>query len=606
VNVPPGGFNRRLVLAAMLTAASAACVLVVLYTLAGHQESSFPRGSPRDRDLVRLVGVGAATSLALLWACWGRSAWQRVAATFLAILAALGLALLVRGAVPTWPVGDGAMAELYTIHAARGAQLLGAYSQFRWHHPGPLFFYFLTPLYVLGGRSGAALDAGALAINLASLSTIVWVLLRRKGPSLLVAEALLGFLLLYVVRVPELLTSAWNPHPPVLAFAALLALSATALAGELGLLPWTALFASFITQTHIGYAPVSVALLLLTFGTAAVANRRHADRWRLTVRYALISAGILEIAWILPVAEQLTGSPGNMTLVWRFFFSGGPGQPTWLALRVWSGGLAAAVSPNLSLPIGSVVAMPGAWPIIAGTTSVLALCPIAVWARRRRYEFCAALAVVCLVASSAGLWSVLHVQGTIGDYHAFWLSIVGLFNVALIVGVLLSIAVKSLGDGVGGLRLLPLTGALLVGVTAGIGCWNLSAEKRRSRMEWDNVTVRDLTEQILHNLGTRSHPQPLIRFDAGMWAVGPGLVLQMAKASIPLTVDSDATWMFGQRFLTTGSEDLLLTVCGPSLHRELEKRANNVTIAHQESASVFVDSVSLVDAPQYRLTTTQR
>src|ERR1019366_7389957 len=131
-----------------------------------------------------------------------------------------GLALLVRGAVPTWPVGDGAMTELYTIHATHGSQLLGAYSQFGWHHPGPLFFYLLAPLYVLGGRSVAAFDAGALAINLASVGIIVWVIARRNDPLSFVLEVLLGLLALYVVRVPELLTSAWNPHPPVLAFAA--------------------------------------------------------------------------------------------------------------------------------------------------------------------------------------------------------------------------------------------------------------------------------------------------------------------------------------------------------------------------------------------------
>jgi hypothetical protein len=112
--------------------------------------------------------------------------------------------------------------------------------------------------------------------------------------------------------------------------------------------------------------------------------------------------------------------------------------------------------------------------------------------------------------------------------------------------------------------------------------------------------VRHLTEQILENLAARSHPVPLIRFSSGMWDVGPGLVLQMARASVPITVDASAAATYGPRFLTTGREDLLLTVCGPDLHRELAMRPNNVTIAQERSAAVFVDAVSLIDTPQFR------
>ena len=39
------------------------------------------------------------------------------------------------------PQKDTALAELYTRHAARGDLLLGPYSRFGWHHPGPLLYY---------------------------------------------------------------------------------------------------------------------------------------------------------------------------------------------------------------------------------------------------------------------------------------------------------------------------------------------------------------------------------------------------------------------------------------------------------------------------------
>src|SRR4029077_515956 len=101
----------------------------------------------------------------------------------------VGIALLVwlasiaRRGAPTWPVADGALIEIYTIHAARGEQLLGAYSQYGWYHPGPLLFYLLAPFYIISGRTLYGLDLGALVINLTSLLIIASILGRRRGVS---------------------------------------------------------------------------------------------------------------------------------------------------------------------------------------------------------------------------------------------------------------------------------------------------------------------------------------------------------------------------------------------------------------------------------------
>ena len=57
---------------------------------------------------------------------------------------------------------------------------------------------------------------------------------------------------------------------------------------------------------------------------------------------------------------------------------------------------------------------------------------------------------------------------------------------------------------------------------------------------------------------------------------------------------------------TTGGEDVLLTLCGPALHRELAARPRNVTLATFDGgpesgrSPLFVDAISLVDAPEYR------
>src|SRR5690348_17774394 len=52
--------------------------------------------------------------------------------------------------------------ESYTLYASRAQLLVGPYSRYGWHHPGPLYFYLLAPVYTLAGKSTPGLSAGAL------------------------------------------------------------------------------------------------------------------------------------------------------------------------------------------------------------------------------------------------------------------------------------------------------------------------------------------------------------------------------------------------------------------------------------------------------------
>jgi len=76
-------------------------------------------------------------------------------------LCALGSGLVVAGLTAffrwssgdLYPVSDQAILEIYTLHAVRGFWTLGPYSQFGWHHPGPLYFYLLRIFRLLFGDS---------------------------------------------------------------------------------------------------------------------------------------------------------------------------------------------------------------------------------------------------------------------------------------------------------------------------------------------------------------------------------------------------------------------------------------------------------------------
>ena len=89
---------------------------------------------------------------------------------------------IARRSSPTFPVSDEAVIELSTLNALQGHQLLGPYSRYGWHHPGPALYYLLAPFYGLSGHRSVGLSAGALAINMAAVALMVWIAVQPRQP----------------------------------------------------------------------------------------------------------------------------------------------------------------------------------------------------------------------------------------------------------------------------------------------------------------------------------------------------------------------------------------------------------------------------------------
>src|SRR5205807_1160723 len=86
-----------------------------------------------------------------------------------------------RGAhVALW--GDNPLLELATQDALHGHQLLGPYSRFGWHHPGPAYFYWLALPVLLLEPAGAGIFLGATLLNLVSAGALIGLVWRRAGP----------------------------------------------------------------------------------------------------------------------------------------------------------------------------------------------------------------------------------------------------------------------------------------------------------------------------------------------------------------------------------------------------------------------------------------
>jgi hypothetical protein len=245
------------------------------------------------------------------------------------LLALLPLAVSAVSVVATvggryMPTADNALIELNTRDVGHHPVLVGLVSRDGWSHPGPALFYLLAAPYRLMGGSSIALPVGAVAINAAAIAGMAVVARRRGGLSLMLLT-LLGSALLVRALGPGFLLDPWNPYIPVLAFGLVVFLTWAMTCGETWALPVAAGVGSFCIQTHVGYLPLVVPLLV--WGVAWLAwSMAKAGRLPALARAGLATAAVLAVLWLPPLLDEVLHSPGNLTAILDYFRD--PGQPS--------------------------------------------------------------------------------------------------------------------------------------------------------------------------------------------------------------------------------------------------------------------------------------
>jgi hypothetical protein len=254
---------------------------------------------------------------------------QRFARIALALvllpLAVAGFSLVFAVGTSYVAGSDQGLIELRTSDVGRHAVLVGPYARNGWNHPGPALFYTLALPYLLAGSHSIGLGLGALLINALAIVGIA-VVVRRRGGLPLVLVTLLGCALLMRSLGQQFLRDPWNPYITVLPFGLLVFLTWAMTCGEAWALPVGVGVASFCVQSHVGYAPIAIPLLVwgatwlaLTCRRRDEADKEHKKRTRDLTRAAFVAAVVLVILWTLPVIQQLTDSPGNLSEVVRDF-----------------------------------------------------------------------------------------------------------------------------------------------------------------------------------------------------------------------------------------------------------------------------------------------
>ena len=353
--------------------------------------------------------------------------WPLVAlALALAPLAVSAVALAVAVGGDYRPEGDIAIVEMTTRAVGDHWPLIGNHSRDGWHHPGPALLYVLAVPYRLLAGSSIALPLGALAINGASVAGMA-VVARRRGGAPLLLITLLGCALVMRSFGPEQLRLPWHAWVTVFPYGLLVFLTWAMACGDRWGLPVAVLVGSFVAQTHVGY--VALALPLVAFGAAWLLATQRNDLTRLRWP-SLCALAVAVLAWLPPVVDELTGDPGNATLLVRWFREGGTNHnESHTLLEGWR-----VVSAQFA-PAPEWVA--GTWPanfiqepmyvsdpVVPVLLVVVALAVALLW--RRRVANSRQLIVVWAVASVIGIVATARTIGPLFAYRFGWSRMLGM------------------------------------------------------------------------------------------------------------------------------------------------------------------------------------
>lgn len=324
--------------------------------------------------------------------------------------------------------GDSAVIELAVRNAAEFAQHLGPYSRFGWTHPGPLWFYALVPIYVLGGETAASLLASVEFLNAVCCVLIVLAAARRRvGPAVGAAAAVLIFTL---TAPSAVFAEIWNPYATVLPALLFLVLLARAADGSALFLLGALIVGSFLVQTHLGtalpvFACVIAVVLFIAVSRASRFLRRLRSSWprirRSRALAGLAAGAVLVAVWIPPLQDQLRGTR-NLTAIARFLKA---------AHKIGTGHTAVqgvvlierlAVPPSWSIDMVSVLRPP---PVSAGVLCglcgfVLVNVAIGVVARRRGARTATYIAALAVLLVPLGIAAVVQIDGNLHNYLIVW------------------------------------------------------------------------------------------------------------------------------------------------------------------------------------------
>jgi hypothetical protein len=193
-------------------------------------------------------------------------------------------------------------------------------------------------------------------------------------------------------------------------------------------MPWLALCASFVVQTHVGLIPGVAFALGLTAVVCVVRQRRRkeplaAGERRTIGRAAAVSVAAVFVVWLPPLIEELTSSRGNISELVHFFTR--PGSPHTLSEGLTNTGLQATLMLRGVLESVSLLADGHQGLTVALVLSAFAFGIAAVAALRSRATDTLVLMTFVAGELVVGVYAVTKIAGPVQYYLVQWISAIG-------------------------------------------------------------------------------------------------------------------------------------------------------------------------------------
>ena len=310
---------------------------------------------------------------------------------------------------------------------------------------GPLQLDVLAPFTKLDPYWGTA--AGVAATNVAAIVG-VWLVSRRIVGPVGVVGAMAATIVLELNEGSLMLIEARQQLALVLPMWCTLWLAAATWIGRRWALPWLAVAASFVLQTHFTYAYQTVFVAGAATVGFVVQHRR--DRERL-VRPVLLATAVIVVCWAQPLWDQLFGT-GNAGEV--FGESGGSersvGASTGLRILAESVFVPPFLAPGSMgdlLREGSRPSLPVAVIALIAWGAVLVAVAVAM---RRRHRGLFAMAIIAIVAFAGSVLAAIKIPPTeqfgIIAQNYYWIWPIGVFIATTVAGSVLLVPVRWLRE----------------------------------------------------------------------------------------------------------------------------------------------------------------
>ncbi len=370
-----------------------------------------------------------------------RTRGQVVAAVALTLVA---LAPIIAVLIQRWgrvyvPVGDQAILDLRVRDVwtfSSDTPLTGPYSRFGWNHPGPTMYYLLALFSGLARQQAWASLVGNVLLQGVA---VVWTarLSWKHGGLRWMVPWLAVITLSYWATGPWIFQQLWNPYLPYPFFTLLLLQAWLVGSGEGRRLVGMAFVASFLIQTHVGYALPVLAVSLWAVVRLLMAEHRAGRRMR---RWSLWWPPllVLGVLWFVPlVVDTALHWPGNTVRLVEFYLGIGPVRhPPALGLHSALGYLATEFRWRPPW-LGGPDPVDGFTSLTAPSSAVWLVVPVVLiglsWglARWRRRPDLTALAELLAVVVVAGVVALAVLTGPPFPYLFFWRIPIGAATVVL-------------------------------------------------------------------------------------------------------------------------------------------------------------------------------